>query len=152
MSANLLQPEKIEILDFKIILEQVNCPIDFEIEKVVGHSFNVDFELGFNLDDKLIKADFSVNIETKSKETVIKEANGVFRFLYVFYIDNIEELTTLENDQTITLHQSLGNALASITYSTSRGVLMARLQGTAFSDFILPIINPNNLVEKGTVY
>ena len=152
MSANLLQPEKIEILDFKIILEQVNCPIDFEIEKVEGHSFNVDFELGFNLDDKLIKADFSVNIETKSKETVIKEANGVFRFLYVFYIDNIEELTTVENDQTIALHPSLGNALASITYSTSRGVLMARLQGTAFSDFILPIINPNNLVEKGTVY
>jgi hypothetical protein len=48
------------------------------------------------------------------------------------------------------LHPSLGNALASITYSTSRGILMTRFQGTALSDFILPVINPNNLLEKGS--
>ena len=53
MSANMLQPEKIEIVDFKIIKGQINSPFDFEIEKVEGHTFNVDFELGFNLEDKL---------------------------------------------------------------------------------------------------
>lgn len=150
MLANMLQPDKIEIVDFKIIKGQINSPFDFEIEKVEGHTFNVDFELGFNLDDKLVKADFSVNVETKSKETDIEEAIGTFSFVYVFYVDNIEELTTLEKDKTVTLHQSLGNALASITYSTSRGILMTRFQGTALSDFILPVINPNNLLEKGS--
>lgn len=150
MSANMLQPDKIEIVDFKIIKGQINSPFDFEIENVEGHTFNVDFELGFNLDDKLVKADFSVNVETKSKEADIEEAIGAFGFVYVFYVDNIEELTTLEKDQTVTLHPSLGNALASITYSTSRGILMTRFQGTALSDFILPVINPNNLLEKGS--
>lgn len=130
MSANMLQPEKIEIVDFKIIKRQINSPFDFEIEKVEGHIFNVDFELGFNLDDKLVKADFSVNVETKSKEEDIEETIGAFSFVYVFYVDNIEELTTLEKDKTVTLHPSLGNALASITYSTSRGILMKRFQGT----------------------
>ena len=96
------------------------------------------------------KADFSVNVETKSKEAYIEEAIGAFSFVYVFYVDNIEELTTLEKDLTVTLHPSLGNALASITYSTSRGILMTRFQGTALSDFILPVINPNNLLEKGS--
>lgn len=148
MSANMLQPEKIEIVDFKIIKGQINSPFDFEIEKVEGHTFNVDFELGFNLVDKLVKADFSVNVETKSKEEDTEEAIGAFSFVYVFYIDNIKDLTTLEKDQTVTLHPSLGNALASITYSTSRGILMTRFQGTALSDFILPVINPNNLLEK----
>ena len=151
MSANMLQPDKIEIVDFKIIKGQINSPFDFEIENVEGHTFNVDFELGFNLDDKLVKTDFSVNVETKSKEGEdIEEAVGAFSFVYVFYVDNIEELTTLEKDQTVTLHPSLGNALASITYSTSRGILMTRFQGTALSDFILPVINPNNLLEKGS--
>jgi hypothetical protein len=149
MSANMLQPDKIEIVDFKIIKGQINSPFDFEIEKVEGHTFNVDFELGFNLEDKLVKADFSVNVETKSKGSDVEEAIGAFSFVYVFYVDNIEELTTLEKDQTVTLHPSLGNALASITYSTSRGILMTRFQGTALSDFILPVINPNNLLEKG---
>lgn len=145
----MLQPEKIVIVDFKIIKGQINSPFDFEIENVEGHTFNVDFELGFNLDDKLVKADFSVNVQTKSKEDHIEEAVGAFSFVYVFYVDNIEELTTQEKDQTVALHPSLGNALASITYSTSRGILMTRFQGTALSDFILPVINPNNLLVKG---
>lgn len=142
----MLQPEKIEIVDFKIIKGQINSPFDFEIENVEGHTFTVDFELGFNLDDKLVKADFSVNVATKSKENAIEEAVGNFSFVYVFYVDNIDELTTLEKDQTVALHPSLGNALASITYSTSRGILVTRFQGTALSDFILPVINPNNLL------
>lgn len=149
MSANILQPEKIEIVEFKIIKGQINSPFDFENEKVEGHTFNLDFELGFNLADKLVKADFSVNIETKSNGEDIKEAVGAFSFVYVFYVDNIEELTTLEKDQTVILHPALGNALASITYSTSRGILMTRFQGTALSDFILPVINPNKLLETG---
>jgi hypothetical protein len=150
MSANILQPEKIEIVDFKIIKGQINSPFDFENEKVAGHTFNVDFELGFNLEDKLVKADFSVHVETKSNENTIEEAVGNFSFVYVFYVDNIEELTTLEEDETITIHPALGNALASITYSTSRGILMTRFQGTVLSDFILPVINPSDLLEKGS--
>jgi hypothetical protein len=149
MSANILQPDKIEIVDFKIIKGQINSPFDFEKENVEGHTFNVDFELGFNLTDKLVKADFSVNVETKSSEEDIEEAVGAFSFVYVFYVGNIEELTTLEKDQTVTLHPALGNALASITYSTSRGILMTRFQGTALNNFVLPVINPNSLLEKG---
>lgn len=149
MSANMLKPEKIEIVDFKIIKGQINSPFDFEIEKVEGHTFNVDFELGFNLDDKLIKASFSINVETKSKQKDIEEATGFFSFDYVFYVDNIEELTKLEKDEVVSLHPALGNALASITYSTSRGILMTRFQGTALRNFILPVINPNDLLEKG---
>lgn len=149
MSANFLHPEKIEIVDFKIIKGQINSPFDFENKKVEGHIFNVDFELGFNLEDKLARADFSVNVETKSNGDNIEEAVGNFSFVYVFYVDNIEELTTLEKDETIAVHPALGNALASITYSTSRGILMTRFQGTVLSDFILPVINPNDLLEKG---
>jgi hypothetical protein len=151
MSANILQPKKIEIVDFKIIKGQINSPFDFEIEKVAGHTFNVDFELGFNLEDKLVKADFSVNVETKSKDDNIEEAVGNFSFVYIFYVDNIEELTNLESDGIITINPVLGNALASITYSTSRGILMTRFQGTVLSDFILPVIDPNSLLEKGSI-
>ncbi|AWM14617.1 MAG: hypothetical protein CMP76_15300 [Flavobacterium sp.] len=149
MSANLLQPEKIEIVDFKIIKGQIHSPFDFEEEKVQGHNFNVNFELGFNIPDKLIKADFSVNVETKSEKENEgdEEAIGSFSFVYVYYIDNIEELTKLEEDNTVTISPALGNALAAITYSTSRGILMTRFQGTALSNFILPIINPNKLIE-----
>jgi hypothetical protein len=147
MSANLLQPEKIEIVDFKIIKGQINSPFDFEDAKVQGHNFNVNFELGFNIPDKLIKADFSVNVETNSENETTEEASGAFSFAFVFHVNNIDELTKVEKDNTITISPALGNALAAITYSTSRGILMTRFQGTILSNFILPVINPNKLLE-----
>lgn len=147
MSANLLHPEKIKIVDFKIIKGQINSPFDFDEEKIQGHDFNVNFELGFNILDKLVKADFSVNVITNCGEKGKEEASGSFSFVYVFHVDNIEELTNLEKDNSITISPLLGNALASITYSTSRGVLMTRFQGTILRNFILPVINPNDLLK-----
>jgi hypothetical protein len=147
MSANLLKPEKIEIVDYKIIKGHINSPFEFEDDKVEGHTFNVDFEMAFNLPDKLIKADFSVNVETKSERENTEEAIGNFSFVFVFHVDNIDELTKLEEDNTVNINPVLGNALAAITYSTSRGILMARFQGTALRNFILPVINPNKLIE-----
>ena len=147
MSVNLLKPEKIEIVDFKIIRGQINSPFDFEEDKVQGHNFDVDFELGFNIPDKLIKADFSINVETNSEIEGTEEATGAFSLVYVFHVDNMAELTKLEEDKTVTISAALGSALAAITYSTSRGILMTRFQGTALSNFILPVINPNKLTE-----
>ena len=50
-------------------------------------------------------------------------------------------------EEEITIDANLGNALASISYATSRGILMTRFQGTALEDFILPVIDPNDLLE-----
>ena len=86
-------------------------------------------------------------VETKSEKQDGEEAIGAFSFVFVFHVDNIEELTKLEEDNTVTISPALGNALAAITYSTSRGILMTRFQGTALNNFILPVINPNKLIE-----
>lgn len=148
MSVNKLIPEKIEIVDFKIINGQINSPFEFENDNVEGHVFNVDFDLGFNIEEKLVKADFKVFVETKSKDEGIEEAKGTFHFIYVFIVENVNELTKIELDESIDIDGALGNALASITYSTSRGILMTRFQGTALENFILPVINPNELLKE----
>lgn len=147
MSANIMQPEKIQLTTFKITRGQINSPFEFDNANVEGHNYNVELELGFNLPDKLIKADLSVTVDTKSIENTNEdEASGSFSFAYVFYIDNLEELTSLENGDIVIMHPALSNAIASISYSTSRGVLLTRFQGTALSNFILPVINPNDLL------
>lgn len=146
MSASPLEPEKIQIATFKITKGQINSPFEFDVTKVEGHSYNLELNLGFNLQDKLIKADFSVSVETKSNEKNTEEASGAFSFSYVFKVENIDELTSLEKEETVMMHPALGNAIASIAYSTSRGILLTRFQGTALSSFILPVINPNDLL------
>jgi len=51
----------------------------------------------------------------------------------------------LSGDHNFTL-RSLANAIASISYSTARGIIVSRFQGTALCDFILPVISPNDLL------
>jgi hypothetical protein len=48
----------------------------------------------------------------------------------------------------INLLGGLGNALASITYSTTRGILMTGFQGTALCNFILPVKDPDELLNQ----
>jgi indole-3-glycerol phosphate synthase len=144
--ANKLKPEKIFITDFKIIQGQIESPFDFDTSNVKGFQFNLDYNTGFNIEDKLAKVDLKVFVETESKVEQ-QEAKGMFHFVFIYNIENLEELVTAENE-TYKIHTSLGNALASITYSTSRGILMTRFQGTVLSDFILPIVNPNDLFDK----
>jgi hypothetical protein len=145
---NIFDPEKITLIDFKMIKGQVDTPENFDISKVVGHQLDNSLQLGFNLDDKLAKADFTVSVKTDSKGENESEATGNFHLIFIYRIENLEELATPEKNKRLNLNPGLGNALSSVTYSTSRGILLTRLQGTALQNFVLPIINPNNLLHN----
>ena len=144
----LFDPEKLSIIEFKFIKGQVDTPEEFLIDKVDSHQLENTLQLAFNLDEKLVKADFSVEIKTESKGANVKEATGSFYLVFIYRIENLEELAKPGKTNGIELHPDLGNALSSITYSTSRGILLTRLQGTALQNFVLPIINPNKLLHN----
>lgn len=151
MSANKegkLIPEKINIVSTQIVKCNIDSPFDFSLENIEGHSFDLDFEIAFNLDDSMIKADLVLNVTTKSKEEIEKESVGAFHFVYIFHVENLQDLAIPDENKKISLHGGLGNALASIAYSTSRGILLARLKGTGLENFVLPVIDPNSLLKK----
>jgi hypothetical protein len=141
-------PEKITLIDFKMIKGQVDTPENFDINKVVGHQLDNSLQLGFNLEDKMAKADFTVSVKTDSKGENESEANGNFHLIFIYRIENLEELAIPEKNKRLNLNPGLANALSSVTYSTARGILLTRLQGTALQNFVLPIINPNNLLHN----
>lgn len=144
---NLFDPEKISIEDFKLVKGQVDTPEDFDLTKVEGYELDNSLQFGFNLADKLVKTDFTIEIKTESKGENTSEAIGNFHLIYIFYIENLGVLAKPDKNSLIELHPALGNALSSITYSTSRGILLSRLQGTALQNFTLPVINPNKLLH-----
>lgn len=92
--------------------------------------------MGFNLDDKLAKADFTISVKTDSKGENEVEATGNFHLIFIYRIENLEELATPKKNKRLNLHPGLANALSSVTYSTSRGILLTHLQGTALQKFV----------------
>lgn len=139
-------PEKITLIDFKMIKAQIDAPEDFQINLIEGFELDNSFNLSFNLKEKLAKADFRVNVKTliPSKTSL---ATGLFHLIFIYKVENLDELTIEDNENKIIIHSSLESALASVSYSTARGILLTRLQGTAFQSFVLPIINPNKLMH-----
>ncbi|HNR06949.1 MAG TPA: hypothetical protein PKM27_06495 [Saprospiraceae bacterium] len=145
---NIFDPEKITLIDFKMIKGQVDTPENFDNSKVSGHQLDNSLKLAFNLVDKLAKVDFTLTIKTDSKGENESEATGNFHLIFIYRIENLAELAIPEKNKRLNLDAGLANALSSVTYSTSRGILLTRLQGTALQDFVLPIINPNKLLQN----
>lgn len=143
----LFDVEKLSLTETKFISGQVEAPEDFKVEEIERYLIENSLQLAFNLRDKLVKADFSVEIRTESKTLNSKEATGNFNLIFIFKVENLEELALPDKNNMIELNPALGNALSSITYSTSRGILMMRVQGTALQNFVLPVINPNKLLN-----
>jgi len=145
---NIFDPEKIVLIDFKMIKGQIDTPENFDISKVVGHQLDNSLQLSFNLEDKLAKADFTISVKTDSRGDNEYEACGNFHLIFIYRIENLEELAIQEKNKRLNLNPGLANALSSVSYSTSRGILITRLQGTALKNFVLPIINPNKLLHN----
>ncbi|MCX6250826.1 MAG: hypothetical protein NTX61_08745 [Bacteroidetes bacterium] len=141
-------PEQLSIIEFKFIKDLIDTPEAFITEKAEGYQLENSLQLAFNLEEKLVKVDFTVEITTESKGLNSKETSGSFHLVFIYRVMNLEELAKPGKNNMIELHPDLGNALSSVTYSTSRGILMTRMQGTALQNFILPIINPNKLLPN----
>lgn len=144
MEAKKIQPEKIKLQEFRLVKGQIDSPFDFKVSEIKSFDFKVDFKTGFNLEEGLIKADFVIDVATLSNEPVT-EATCNYHFVFLFHVENLSEHTIIAEDNGVDWNPFLANAIASITYSTSRGILISRFQGTVMKDFILPVVDPNTL-------
>ncbi len=140
-------PEKISMVEFKLASGLIDTPEDFVTEAVRNFDIENTLEISFSMEQKLVKADFTIKLKTKSNGSNATESDGKYHFIYIYKVENIEELTTLREGGLVDVDANLANAISAISYSTSRGILLTRMQGTAFQQFILPIIDPTRLLK-----
>lgn len=140
-------PEKLYIVEIKLVSGQIETPDDFVMELVQNYDIENTLEISFSLEQKLVKVDFSIRLETNSKGDNKAESIGRYHFVFIYRVDNIEELTSIESDGLVGVDANLASAISAVSYSTARGILLSRMQGTAFQQFILPIINPTKLLK-----
>ena len=141
-------PEKLSIVDFKCLKGQVDAPEDFILEKISSYNVENSLALAVNMTDKRIKVDFTITIISVSNGANKHEASGSFHLIFIYHLENLDEMAEPADGNIIRLDPVLTTNLASVSYSTSRGILLTRLQGTALQNFILPVINPVSLLQQ----
>ena len=57
-----------------------------------------------------------------------------------------------ENKEDYTIDSQLGATIAGISYSTARGIVLERTNGTYFNGVILPVLNPRELLEEDSLF
>jgi hypothetical protein len=144
-SFGIVDPTKIALRKVKIAKAIIEHPDDSMPIEIKGFKTDVAFKTALNLEDKLVKTELELKIETDSEGSASAICNYYIHF--IFYISNLNDLAKIENNALI-VSKSLHSTLASVSYSTARGMLLDRLQNTVFEDFILPIVNSNNLIKS----
>ncbi len=143
-----LQPEKIHLIKYQLVSGKLeNRSGVFKLESE-GVKIGTDFNMAFDLENRIVKSDIKVRYSAAGDDG--QPVSADYHFSFFFKTENLDSLIAVKDENEITVDTGLGNAIASITYSTTRGLLMARLQGTIFENYFLPVINPNDLLQTDT--
>ena len=73
-------------------------------------------------------------------------AEGRFILQFFFLVKDLNRWLNHTEENGVVVEGILASTLAGISYSTARGILLTRFQGTAFQNVILPIISPMQMV------
>ncbi len=139
-------PEFLSLLDIKLMQGNVDVPDTFDSSSIKSHEVINQLIISLNNEEGLAKADFTVSIKTISEQEQ-SEASTKFKLNFLYHVKHLKEYASYnETTKSNEMHPYLANAIASISYSTARGILLSRLQGTPFQNFILKVINPNSLI------
>ena len=144
---SVFQADKLSLVDFKIIKGKIDVDFEFNVKTIKNFETHMTFDVTFDAENKSLKADMSFMIVTNSDGQADKEAQAKFKFVYIYELENFDDLIEFKKGKISNINELLIPSVAAISFSTSRGILMTRLQGTAMKDYILPIINPDELLK-----
>lgn len=147
----IIDSSKLHILSIKTIKGNINAEQYDEAIAIDGHQFNINVEEGFDYDKKIMGITIEVNIVAMNNAIGELPITGSYTHEIIFEIDNLHDFidANTENDSTHYLMDATMTVTAiSIAFSTIRGIIFNRTQGTSLSSVILPIIDPKEFVKK----
>lgn len=138
---------KLNLEAVRIEKASVEHPPGFNAEAVTGFAQEVSQTVALNMEDERYRLRFSIEVSTKMKSETTS-ASGAFSLLFYFKVNDLKNWVVIDENKSEYIHQMLATTLFSIAYSTARGILLTRFQGTVFSNFVLPIINPATIFQN----
>lgn len=144
-----VDPEKIHLLNIKTISGNIDGATDADINAVAGHQFNFELRTGLNPDDNIIGLQLTVSIEARDRSDKPLNVKGSYTHEIVFKVENLIDFldkVVIEDKPKYNIDGGLGSTLVSIAYSTIRGIIFTRTQGTSLGAVILPVVDPRKLM------
>lgn len=146
---SIIHPEFISILSVGVYRAIVTSSEEFMDNPVKPDGFEI--KLGQNtaldIENKNVRIRLNVQIEAMKAESEPIGLSGDFGLEFQIQVENLEEYVT-EKDGIMIIDRKLGNTLIGIVFSTARGIIYERTSSTFFNGVLLPVIDPNTLLDQ----
>lgn len=149
-SAVKVDPEKIKVVNITTLKGNIEGSANADHNAVAGHHFSFEIGTGFDVDQKLVGIQLVVDIDAVDENENLLPVKGSYTHEVLLTVENledfVEETTNDENDKSFKIDGILGATLVGIAFSTIRGIIYIRTQGTSLGTVILPVVDPHKLI------
>lgn len=142
-------PELIHITSMNVYKASVSTSNEYLNEPKKFENIGVEYaqDTAFNFDDSAIRIRLEVKLDAVDEKNNSLGLSADYGIEFHFEVENFKDFVSEEKD-TNKVSGLLGSTLMGIAYSTARGIVFDRTQGTFFKGIILPVIDPKGLVVK----
>jgi hypothetical protein len=129
---------KLDYLNIRDIAFTYSMPDEPSLPEKEGNptSYGMEIVKMFNMDQEIIRLVFTIQLETMLETA--KGIKGVYTTEHLFQVKGLSEWVTKAEEKFV-VDPDLNEMLTIQAYSTARGMIHQKFNGTWFSDFVLPV-------------
>jgi hypothetical protein len=144
-----IHPEMIKILSVKTLKSSVSATEDYVNNQVkpAGVEINVGLKTACSIAAKNIRVRLSIELNSTNGEEETVGVNGEFVIEFTIHVDNLDEFIIKQDGKQI-IDKKLEVTINGIVYSTARGIVYEKTIATPFGGVLLPVIDPDLLIEN----
>lgn len=147
-TTKIVDAQKIHIESITTLKGNIDAIENANADAIAGHKFKFELKTGLNAEQHIIGLVLLVDIVATDANQNDLGISGSYTHEIVFRVENLNDfLTPNESEESDYLIDGvLGSTLCGIAYSTVRGIIFTRTQGTSLGTVTLPIIDPRKLI------
>jgi hypothetical protein len=144
-----IEPDKISIQTLQTIKGSIDSPSNLSFATGGEHNFEFELEHGVQVVEKVVGIILSVVIRAIwPNQPATQQVVASFTHELVFKVENLDDFVEVVDGAKPIVDRLMMGTLIGIAYSTVRGIIYTRTQGTALKGAILPVIDPKKFITE----
>lgn len=141
--------DKIQIAAIRTIKGNIDGNAAIDAGTISGHQFEFELNTGLDPEANVVGLQLVVNITAQDSNEVTLDLKGSYTHEIIFIVEDLAGFLkkSASEENGFLIDGMLGSTLVSIAYSTVRGIIFTRTQGTSLGSVILPVIDPKKLMN-----
>lgn len=152
-SDNIYQPIEISFNSVQPLRFSLSEPMNDILEDFIPEKMEIKyrFEFFYSLENNIIEVIIFLRYDyDKYKNNVLLKSYNLIELIYK-YGYNVSDLNKLDMSSDKELIDYIFEVIASVSFSTSRGILLEKTQGSFLQKFILPIVSQSSVLNQNNI-